>query len=145
MPLTASEPRRISSVLMNEGANVPEPLFLESERLWRKWPVPENITGAAGAAGAVEAVEWFLACDVGVDTADSGDGEEKIADFGRLLLGPGEVLAKGLFRGCAIVSVIVEDEIFSEECGSQSRGVVSLSCRSSQNVSRRWSRSWSKH
>ncbi|TKW50630.1 hypothetical protein CTA1_1353 [Colletotrichum tanaceti] len=117
MPLTVSEPRRISSVLMNEGANVPEPLFLESERLWRKWPVPENMTDAAGAEGAVEAVEWFLACDVGVDTPDSGEGEEKTADFGRPLLGPGEVLAKGLFRGCAIVSGIVADVIFSVECG----------------------------
>lgn len=112
MPLTVSEPRRISSVLMKEGAKVPEPepLFLESERLWRKWPVPENMIGAAGAAdaaaaaaGAAEAVEWFLTCDTGVVTADSGDGDEKTADFGRPLLGPGEVLAKGLFRGCAMI------------------------------------------
>lgn len=87
------------------------------------WPAPGRNTGAgagagavvgvvvgagavAGAAGAAEAWERFLTCDVGVDTADSGDGEEKTADFGRPLLGPGDVLAKGLLRGCAMIAAL---------------------------------------
>lgn len=74
--------------------------FLDSVRLCRG----KAVDGPREATK--EAFDCALVCEGGVGIAGSEDGEEKIADFGRLATaGAGEVegfLAKGLLRRCAV-------------------------------------------
>lgn len=100
MPLTVSWLRLISSVLMNDGANVIDvgvPL-LESLRCCR-----DTAPGTAWDADT-DPFEYVLLCGGGVDSPGICEGEEKMADLGRIAwLAAGEpegALAKGLLRRC---------------------------------------------
>ncbi len=54
----------------------------------------------------MDAWDWVLECDGGVDMLDRGDGDENRADLGRpLLLGTDDgdpALANGIWRRCAM-------------------------------------------
>jgi hypothetical protein len=101
MPCTASTLEHIDSVLMKDGANVFEVgvPFLESV-LWCR----EADEGAKTPPKLV--CDWVRECVVGVDTVESGEGEESIVDFGLacklgVVAGDGEgdpVREKGLRR-----------------------------------------------
>lgn len=108
MPLAASTLRRLSSVLMKDGANVEELGVAPFESVrWCREPLP-----LIGARFAASDVDWLRLCEGGVAILASGD--ENAADLG-LAAGTAEVvgvgegeppLAKGLFRLCDMVRTL---------------------------------------
>jgi hypothetical protein len=105
MLLTISDPRFISSALINDGAKVLEvgvPLF-ELDRFR-----PVALLG--GIVPANEEYDWCRLCG-GLWFVDNGD--VRSIDFGLPLEFPGlgdgdDVLAKGLLRFCARLDAILE-------------------------------------
>ena len=89
---------------MKDGANVPDACvaFFESPRTCLVMPLDEP------APWPEEVLDWVRVCVAVVGAFVRGDGEEKMADFGReLLTGAGagtgdEFRAKGLLRRCAV-------------------------------------------